>query len=99
MMTSENAKCFMAVYGALSPPEQAKLESIDTDIFRVMIEVEVANRPIWDSAIIDGQRKITFNVARHHRPLLAIPADEFVEMSTDTIIAAVRAATIELARI
>ena len=96
MTMSENAKWLMAVYGDLAPLEQAKLESIDSDIFRVMIEVEVANRPIWDSAMIDGQRKITFNVARHNRPFLAIPADEFVEMSTDTIIAAVRAATSRL---
>jgi len=89
---SNAAKVTMLLYCDLSATEQRKLETIDVDVARIVLnELGRTERAIWTTRTDNGQRFIRLCLGdRQSTVLIEITADDLATISADVVMSRLR---------
>jgi hypothetical protein len=93
---SDEAEVMMLVYVDLKPEEEAKLKSVDEDVWNTLKDNGIRERAVWDGHSAGVVRSVRLAVPAKPKPcvLLSLAEEEVAKLSAKEVVARLRSSLV-----
>jgi hypothetical protein len=82
----DDAAVSMALCHGLQPGEEVKARSLDGDVITMLHQFDIADRPIWQSNLINDNRVIQLFVPSIKEVVLEVRPIEFADLTREQLL-------------